>query len=152
MVKIHVEDDLNLMRSPDDEVTVQEEVLVDDTIKVIFNANPDLLHDKNVLIVNHPMCNLKLLNEDYEVIEPGIIENIIGEIHNKLCENNYSFVLINNIESYVLRNSDSSVMSSYLTKLTDIIKILDDYHVEIFITLSEEFYKNNYTIFDIYLD
>ncbi len=153
MVKIHIEDDPNLLRSPDDEITIAEVVVIDDTIEMLFNAYPeDLLNDKKVLIVNHPMCKLKLLNEDHEVIEPTVMENILGEIHNQLCEKNYSFVLINNIESYVLRNSDSTVMPSYMAKLTDILEILDDYHVEIFVTLSEEFYKNNYTIFDIYLD
>lgn len=151
-VKIYIEDDPNLMRSPDDEVTIPDKTEVDDTIKMIFDANPDLIQNGIVLILNHPMSKMKLLNEDNEVIEPIVIEDIIGSIHNQLCEKNYSFILINNIESYVLRNSDSSVMSIYMEKLTDILEILDDYHVEIFITLSEEFYKNNYTIFDMYLD
>ena len=152
MIKIHVEDDPNLMRSPDDEVEVLEVGPIDDTINLILDSNQDLSRDMNVLIVNHPMVNFKLLNEDHEVIEPEILEEILSNVHNQLIEKNYSFILISNIESYVLRNNDSTVMSNYMTKLTDILEILDDYHVEIYITLSENFYKNNYTIFDIYLD
>lgn len=152
MIKIHVEDDPNLMRSPDDEVEVLEDGPIDDTINLILDSNQDLSRDMNVLIVNHPMVNFKLLNEDHEVIEPEILEEILSNVHNQLIEKNYSFILISNIESYVLRNNDSTVMSNYMTKLTDILEILDDYHVEIYITLSENFYKNNYTIFDIYLD
>lgn len=152
MVRVIVEDDPNLMRSPDDVVEVVQELPIDDVIKLIQDSNDELSSDMNVLIVNHPLVNFKLLNEDHEVIEPEILEEILSKIHNQLIEKNYSFILISNIESYVLRNSDSSVMSNYMTKLTDILEILDDYHVEIYITLSENFYKNNYTIFDIYLD
>lgn len=152
MVRVIVEDDPNLMRSPDDVVEVVQELPIDDVIKLIQDSNDELSSDMNVLIVNHPLVNFKLLNEDHEVIEPEILEEILSKIHNQLIEKNYSFILISNIESYVLRNSDSSVMSNYMTKLTDILKILDDYHVEIYVTLSENFYKNNYTIFDIYLD
>lgn len=152
MVRVIVEDDPNLMRSPDDVVEVVQELPIDDVIKLIQDSNDELSSDMNVLIVNHPLVNFKLLNEDHEVIEPEILEEILSKIHNQLIEKNYSFILISNIESYVLRNSDSSVMSNYMTKLTDILEILDDYHVEIYVTLSENFYKNNYTIFDIYLD
>ena len=152
MVRVIVEDDPNLMRSPDDVVEVVQELPIDDVIKLIQDSNGELSSDMNVLIVNHPLVNFKLLNEDHEVIEPEILEEILSKIHNQLIEKNYSFILISNIESYVLRNSDSSVMSNYMTKLTDILEILDDYHVEIYVTLSENFYKNNYTIFDIYLD
>ena len=152
MVRVIVEDDPNLMRSPDDVVEVVQELPIDDVIKLIQDSNDELSSDMNVLIVNHSLVNFKLLNEDHEVIEPEILEEILSKIHNQLIEKNYSFILISNIESYVLRNSDSSVMSNYMTKLTDILEILDDYHVEIYVTLSENFYKNNYTIFDIYLD
>ena len=152
MVKVFVEDDPNTLRSPDDAVEVIQNVPIDDVIKLIQDSNDDLNNEMNVLIVNHPLVNFKLLNEDHEVIEPTILEEIIGSIHNQLIEKNYSFILISNIESYVLRNNDSTVMSHHMTKLADILEILDDYHVEIYVTLSENFYKNNYTIFDIYLD
>ncbi len=152
MVKVIVEDDPNTLRSPDDAVEVIQNVPIDDVIKLIQDSNDDLNNEMNVLIVNHPLVNFKLLNEDHEVIEPTILEEIIGSIHNQLIEKNYSFILISNIESYVLRNNDSTVMSHHMTKLADILEILDDYHVEIYVTLSENFYKNNYTIFDIYLD
>ena len=152
MVKVFVEDDPNTLRSPDDAVEVIQNVPIDDVIKLIQDSNDDLNNEMNVLIVNHPLVNFKLLNEDHEVIEPTILEEIIGSIHNQLIEKNYSFILISNIESYVLRNNDSTVMSHHMTKLADILEILVDYHVEIYVTLSENFYKNNYTIFDIYLD
>lgn len=152
MVKVIVEDDPNTLRSPDDVVEVIQNVPIDDVIKLIQDSNDELNNEMNVLIVNHPLVNFKLLNEDHEVIEPTILEEIIGSIHNQLIEKNYSFILISNIESYVLRNNDSTVMSHHMTKLADILEILDDYHVEIYVTLSENFYKNNYTIFDIYLD
>ena len=152
MVRVIVEDDPNTLRSPDDAVEVIQNVPIDDVIKLIQDSNDDLNNEMNVLIVNHPLVNFKLLNEDHEVIEPTILEEIIGSIHNQLIEKNYSFILISNIESYVLRNNDSTVMSHHMTKLADILEILDDYHVEIYVTLSENFYKNNYTIFDIYLD
>ncbi len=152
MLRVMVEDDPNLMRSPDDVVEVVQELPIDDVIKLIQDSNDELNSDMNVLIVNHPLVNFKLLNEDHEVIEPAILEEVLSTIHNQLIEKNYSFILISNIESYVLRNNDSSVMSHHMTKLTDILEILDDYHVEIYVTLSENFYKNNYTIFDIYLD
>lgn len=152
MVKVIVEDDPNTLRSPDDVVEVIQNVPIDDVIKLIQDGNDELNNEMNVLIVNHPLVNFKLLNEDHEVIEPTILEEIIGSIHNQLIEKNYSFILISNIESYVLRNNDSTVMSHHMTKLADILEILDDYHVEIYVTLSENFYKNNYTIFDIYLD
>lgn len=152
MVKVIVEDDPNTLRSPDDAVEVIQNVPIDDVIKLIQDSNDELNNEMNVLIVNHPLVNFKLLNEDHEVIEPTILEEIIGSIHNQLIEKNYSFILISNIESYVLRNNDSTVMSHHMTKLADILEILDDYHVEIYVTLSENFYKNNYTIFDIYLD
>ena len=152
MVRVIVEDDPNLMRSPDDVVEVVQELPIDDVIKLIQDSNDELSSDMNVLIVNHPLVNFKLLNEDHEVIEPEILEEILSKIHNQLIEKNYSFILISNIESYVLRNNDSTVMSHHMTKLADILEILDDYHVEIYVTLSENFYKNNYTIFDIYLD
>ena len=152
MVKVIVEDDPNTLRSPDDTVEVIQNVPIDDVIKLIQDSNDELNNEMNVLIVNHPLVNFKLLNEDHEVIEPTILEEIIGSIHNQLIEKNYSFILISNIESYVLRNNDSTVMSHHMTKLADILEILDDYHVEIYVTLSENFYKNNYTIFDIYLD
>lgn len=152
MVKVIVEDDPNTLRSPDDAVEVIQNVPIDDVIKLIQDSNDELNNEMNVLIVNHPLVNFKLLNEDHEVIEPTILEEIIGNIHNQLIEKNYSFILISNIESYVLRNNDSTVMSHHMTKLADILEILDDYHVEIYVTLSENFYKNNYTIFDIYLD
>ena len=152
MVKVIVEDDPNTLRSPSDAVEVIQNVPIDDVIKLIQDSNDELNNEMNVLIVNHPLVNFKLLNEDHEVIEPTILEEIIGNIHNQLIEKNYSFILISNIESYVLRNNDSTVMSHHMTKLADILEILDDYHVEIYVTLSENFYKNNYTIFDIYLD
>lgn len=152
MVRVIVEDDPNTLRSPDDAVEVIQNVPIDDVIKLIQDSNDELNNEMNVLIVNHPLVNFKLLNEDHEVIEPTILEEIIGSIHNQLIEKNYSFILISNIESYVLRNNDSTVMSHHMTKLADILEILDDYHVEIYVTLSENFYKNNYTIFDIYLD
>lgn len=152
MVKVIVEYDPNTLRSPDDVVEVIQNVPIDDVIKLIQDSNDELNNEMNVLIVNHPLVNFKLLNEDHEVIEPTILEEIIGNIHNQLIEKNYSFILISNIESYVLRNNDSTVMSHHMTKLADILEILDDYHVEIYVTLSENFYKNNYTIFDIYLD
>lgn len=152
MVKVIVEDDPNTLRSPDDAVEVIQNVPIDDVIKLIQDSNDELNNEMNVLIVNHPLVNFKLLNEDHEVIEPTILEEIIGSIHNQLIEKNYSFILISNIESYVLRNNDSTVMSHHMTKLADILEILDYYHVEIYVTLSENFYKNNYTIFDIYLD
>ena len=152
MLRLMVENDPNLMRSPDDVVEVVQELPIDDVIKLIQDSNDELNSEMNVLIVNHPLVNFKLLNEDHEVIEPVILEEVLSTIHNQLIEKNYSFILISNIESYVLRNNDSSVMSHHMTKLTDILEILDDYHVEIYVTLSENFYKNNYTIFDIYLD
>lgn len=152
MVRVIVEDDPNTLRSPDDTVEVIQNVPIDDVIKLIQDSNDELNNEINVLIVNHPLVNFKLLNEDHEVIEPTILEEILGSIHNQLIEKNYSFILISNIESYVLRNNDSTVMSHHMTKLADILEILDDYHVEIYVTLSENFYKNNYTIFDTYLD
>ena len=124
MLRVMVEDDPNLMRSPDDVVEVVQELPIDDVIKLIQDSNDELNSDMNVLIVNHPLVNFKLLNEDHEVIEPEILEEILSKIHNQLIEKNYSFILISNIESYVLRNSDSSVMSNYMTKLTDILEIL----------------------------
>lgn len=152
MVKVLIEESPNTFRSPDDEMSTDESQTVDDVIRGILDYNPDLLHDKKILIVNHPLYNMKLLNEDNDVIEPGILEEIHDKILEKISNENYSFILFNNLESYILRDSDSNVMSNYLTKLSVLLETLDDYHIEIFVTLSEDFYKNNYTIFDIYLD
>ena len=115
MVRVIVEDDPNLMRSPDDVVEVVQELPIDDVIKLIQDSNDELSSDMNVLIVNHPLVNFKLLNEDHEVIEPEILEEILSKIHNQLIEKNYSFILISNIESLAaIRETDPNGLRFFL--------------------------------------
>lgn len=159
MIKILIEEDYNRNLTSNDEIdpelsllVKEDEPSVDEIITKIFSYNPELLNEKNVLVINHPLCKIELLNEDVEVIEPTVIEDIISSIISRIGQCNYCFILFNNIESYVIKNQDSTPLPNYLVNLSKILETLDDFHIEIFVNISEEFYKNNQTIFDIYLD
>lgn len=131
MVKILIDDEISLN--------------LDNTVEKIYSLKNIFDSNNKPIVINHPMVNIETSKEDdYNIIEPNTFENIyisILEAFNKF-EGNVDFILINNLESYIIRQMDKNYYLNHLLKLDTLLANLDDIHTDIFINVSESFYND----------
>lgn len=106
-------------------------------------------HDKKPLIINHPMVDMDIINDDSYIIEEPIAATMIMDTYFKHMFLS-DYIVITSLESYFI-TEDNIILESQLLLLESLLVNLDDLFTEVFLVLPEEILEKN-KIFDQYQD